>query len=151
MKIRWDKLGGQLGVGVTILGFIFIFMGWNGAASLDRVPSQFPYLISGGVAGICLVIVGSALMLIQNQREERAYLETRLSELQAAIERAPSVAGATALMPAVAGTGDGLVVAGASSYHLPDCHLAEGRQDAEFITPEDAEDRGLRPCRICKP
>ena len=151
MKIRWDKLGGQLGVGVTILGFIFIFMGWNGAASLDRVPSQFPYLISGGVAGICLVIVGSALMLIQNQREERAYLESRLSELQAAIERAPSVAGATALMPAVAGTGDGLVVAGASSYHLPDCHLAEGRQDAEFITPEDAEDRGLRPCRICKP
>jgi len=151
LKIRWDKLGGQLGVGVTILGFIFIFMGWNGAASLDRVPSQFPYLISGGVAGICLVIVGSALMLIQNQREERAYLETRLSELQAAIERAPSVAGATALMPAVAGTGDGLVVAGASSYHLPDCHLAEGRQDAEFITPEDAEDRGLRPCRICKP
>ena len=60
MKQFWNDLGGKLGIGLCGLGLLLVFMGWNGAASVDRVPSQFPYLISGGCAGLCLVSSASA-------------------------------------------------------------------------------------------
>ena len=62
MKIRWGKLGGQLGIGYCLAGVALILLGWNGAASYDRVESQMPYLISGGLAGLALVIIGAGLL-----------------------------------------------------------------------------------------
>ncbi len=62
--------------------------GWNGAASVDRIPSQFPYLISGGVAGLCFVVLGVGMLVVQNQRADRAALQATLRELQEALERA---------------------------------------------------------------
>ena len=58
-KAIWSRLGGQLGVGLCALGFLLVFLGWNGAASVDRIQSQFPYLISGGIAGLCFVCSAS--------------------------------------------------------------------------------------------
>jgi hypothetical protein len=87
-KVIWSRLGGQLGVGLCALGFLLVFLGWNGAASVDRIPSQFPYLISGGVAGLCFVILGVGMLVVQNQRADRAALQATLRELQEALERA---------------------------------------------------------------
>ena len=84
----WSRLGGQLGVGLCALGFLLVFLGWNGAASVDRIPSQFPYLISGGVAGLCFVVLGVGMIIVQNQRADRAALQATLRELQASLERA---------------------------------------------------------------
>ncbi len=87
-KLIWSRLGGQLGVGLCALGFLLVFLGWNGAASVDRVPSQFPYLLSGGVAGLCFVVLGVGMLVVQNQRADRAALQATLRELQEALERA---------------------------------------------------------------
>lgn len=87
-KRAWGRLGGQLGVGLCGLGFLLVFLGWNGAASVDRVPSQFPYLISGGIAGLCLVVLGVGMIIVQNQRADRAALQASLRELQESLERA---------------------------------------------------------------
>lgn len=87
-KLIWSRLGGQLGVGLCALGFLLVFLGWNGAASVDRIPSQFPYLISGGVAGLCLVVLGVGMLVVQNQRADRAALQATLRELQESLERA---------------------------------------------------------------
>ena len=84
----WSRLGGQLGVGLCLVGFLLVFLGWNGAASVDRIPSQFPYLISGGVAGLCFVVLGVGMIVVQNQRADRAALQTTLRELQESLERA---------------------------------------------------------------
>lgn len=84
----WSRLGGQLGVGLCAVGFLLVFLGWNGAASVDRIPSQFPYLISGGVAGLCFVVLGVGMLVVQNQRADRAALQATLRELQEALERA---------------------------------------------------------------
>ena len=84
----WSRLGGQLGVGLCALGFLLVFLGWNGAASVDRIPSQFPYLLSGGVAGLCFVVLGVGMIVVQNQRADRAALQATLRELQASLERA---------------------------------------------------------------
>ncbi|MBA2281093.1 MAG: hypothetical protein H0W25_07640, partial [Acidimicrobiia bacterium] len=52
MKLNLSRLGGQLGVGLCVAGFLLVFLGWNGAASRNAVPAQFPYLLSGGIAGL---------------------------------------------------------------------------------------------------
>ena len=63
MKIGWGKLGGQLAIGYCLAGFVLIFLGWNGAASYDTVSAQMPYLVSGGIGGLALVVVGAGLMV----------------------------------------------------------------------------------------
>ena len=58
MRNQWAKLGGLLGIVYCIAGFVLIFLGWNGAASNDRVEAQIPYVVSGGIAGLALVVSG---------------------------------------------------------------------------------------------
>ena len=156
MRTRWNQLGGQAGIGIAVVGFFLIFLGWNGAASYDRVPSQFPYLISGGIAGLALVVLGAALMVTQALREDRAEVVEEMRQLRQAVERGAGAGTTTAdgsLSPAVLRQAEssGLVVAGPSSYHRPSCRLLSGRGRHPTVTVEEAEDRGLSACRVCDP
>ena len=85
MKQIWSDLGSKLGTGLCGAGILLVFLGWNGAASVDRVQAQFPYLISGGIGGLALVVMGVGLIVVQNQRADRAMLQQSLRELEAAI------------------------------------------------------------------
>jgi len=85
VKQIWNDLGSKLGTGLCGAGVLLVFLGWNGAASVDRVEAQFPYLISGGIAGLSLVVIGMGLIIVQNQRSDRAMLQQSLRELEAAI------------------------------------------------------------------
>ncbi len=85
MKQFWSDLGGKLGTGLCAAGLLLVFLGWNGAASVDRVEAQFPYLLSGGVAGLSLVVMGVGIIVVQNQRADRAQLQQTLREIEAAI------------------------------------------------------------------
>ncbi|MBW3556407.1 MAG: hypothetical protein KY454_05630 [Actinobacteria bacterium] len=153
MKLRWSQLGGQMGIGLGLLGLLLVFLGWNGAASYDRVPAQFPYLISGGIAGLSLVVLGAALLIVQNARRDRAALQQTVAELRVAVERLASAGAA----PANGGAGGvlagvdvpGMVVAGTTSYHRPSCRLLEGRGVLPTMPAGQAEGQGLSPCRIC--
>lgn len=142
------RLGGQLGVVLCLVGFLLIFFGWNGAASNNFVPAQFPYLLSGGIAGLAIVVIGAAMIVVQNQRADRARLEAVLEKLAAAAERQSTASGAHAA--GGFGTG-GYVVAGAASYHQLDCSLPEAREEAHLVPLEDVIDSGLSPCRVCRP
>lgn len=142
------RLGGKLGIAVCLLGFLLIYLGWNGAGSFNDLRQQFPYLISGGIAGLGLVVVGSALLLIENARTERAELQATLLELRDALAASGGQAAAVAVPELVSGDA---VVAGAASYHRPDCRLVSGRDDLDVVPAGDAAGRGLRACRICVP
>lgn len=54
-----------IGLAVTVTGFVLITLAWNGAASQDIVQGQFPYLLSGGLAGLGMVMAGLAFAVIQ--------------------------------------------------------------------------------------
>jgi hypothetical protein len=156
MRFRFDKLGAKLGVGICLLGFVFMFFGWNGAASSDRVSSQFPYLISGGLIGLGLVVLGAALIVVETSREERDRLTNELAELRAAIEQmgaAPSTNGQRRAPAAEAepAAGRATLVAGDRSYHRPSCRLLEGRGELPRVTTEEAAARRLARCRVCEP
>ena len=152
MNLNWKKLGGQSGILLALVGFVLLFLGWNGAASFNFLPAQFPYLISGGLAGLALVILGAALLIVQNAREERAILLHALAEIREAVER--SAVGSNGAAPTALLTQAeeaGLVVAGGSSFHRPSCRLVEGRGTLQTLTVQQAEAAGLEPCRSCDP
>jgi hypothetical protein len=51
------------GVVLMPLGALLVLIGWFGASGTTEFSSQVPYLISGGVLGLLLTIVGAALFL----------------------------------------------------------------------------------------
>ncbi len=150
MKLRWDKLGGLLGILYCLVGAVLIFLGWNGAASYDRVSAQVPYLVSGGFGGLALVVLGSALIITQSHRNDRASLQATLEDLRETLGR---VAEAEQVVAAVQSTetGSDVVLAGPNAYHRPNCRLVEGQAGITPMNIAAARGRGLEACRICAP
>lgn len=146
MKLRLNTLGGKLGLLFCIAGLAVIWAGWNGAASYNDIRKQFPYLVSGGIGGLALVVIGAALMIIQSQRADRVQLEANLVELRNILERMTG-------LPVTNGAESpeaGLVVAGPNAYHLPTCKLVAGRA-LRTMSAGQAEAAGLEACRTCAP
>ena len=72
-------------VALVALGFVLIFFGWNGAAGKDYTQGQIPYLISGGIAGLALVLCGLAVVVVQAVRRESVLLASKLDRLAEAL------------------------------------------------------------------
>ena len=147
MKLRWNRMGGQLGLLFCLAGLVFIWVGWNGAASYNDLRQQFPWLISGGLTGLALVIIGVGLFVVQSQRADRVQLEANLVELRRILDRMTGASMGNGSEP----QGVTLVVAGPNAYHRPSCRLVQGREGLETMTSEAAEASGLAPCRTCAP
>ncbi len=151
MKFRWDKLGGQLGILYCVVGLFLIFLGWNGAASYDRVQAQVPYVISGGLAGLALVVIGAAMLISYGHRNDRAALQATIEELRDTLAHGTALpADPVATGPVTAAGGAG-VLAGADTFHRPDCKLVAGQSGLSAMSADAARERGLEPCRICNP
>lgn len=146
MKVRLNTLGGKLGLLFCVAGLAVIWAGWNGAASYNDIRKQFPYLVSGGIGGLALVVIGAALLIVQSQRADRVQLEANLAELRNILER---MTGRPATNGAEADSGE-FVVAGPGAYHRPTCKLVTGR-NLPKMAPEQAHAAGLEPCRTCAP
>ncbi len=147
--MNFGKFGGKAGLILAGLGLLAIGIGWNGAAGQLSILAQVPYILSGGLIGISLVILGAAMLIVQAAREDRARLESRLDALADAI----AAGGVPVPGQAQASPADlsGLVVAGTASYHVPDCRLVDGREETSYLTPAEARARTLKPCRVCQP
>ncbi|HJR24503.1 MAG TPA: hypothetical protein VJ804_03455 [Acidimicrobiales bacterium] len=94
--VRWMLVPGSLCV---LLGIVAIVLGWYGAANTAREIEQMPYLISGGVLGLALVLLGGLLLVatfwvailrkLQQEANDRADasvadLEERVTTLESA-------------------------------------------------------------------
>jgi hypothetical protein len=157
-RFRLDKVAARLGIGVGLLGFVVMFIGWNGAASTNSVAGQVPYLISGGLVGLGLVVIGAALILVETSREDREHLRHEIASLREALEgtAVASTNGRKAAPPPKPAeepaSGRGQYLAGDRSFHRPGCRLLEGREaQVERVTLELAAKRRLAPCRVCEP
>jgi hypothetical protein len=51
-----------VGMGLIVFGFVCILLGWYGAANSPYLYQEVPYLISGGLLGVALVIGGGVLV-----------------------------------------------------------------------------------------
>jgi hypothetical protein len=50
------------GMAIIVLGFVFILLGWYGASHSPYLYEEVPYLISGGLLGVAMVIGGGVLV-----------------------------------------------------------------------------------------
>jgi hypothetical protein len=156
-NLRTAGLGGGLALLIVGVGLLVIGLGWNGMAGgggeVNGVPNlnaQLPWLVSGGILGLALVVFGAAMLIVHNARLDRARLESKLDELVTAIGR--QATSTTVPYPAQPATlAAGTFVAGASAFHAPDCRLVQGRDDVELVSAVEADARNLRACRVCKP
>jgi hypothetical protein len=145
---QFGKFGGKAGLLLAAIGLVAIGVGWNGAAGQLTLLGQIPYILSGGLIGISLVVLGAAMLVVQNAREDRTRLELKLDQLTDALLAAGGPARAAAAAPQDA---SGLVVAGTASYHVPGCRLVDGREETALLTPAEARANDLKPCRVCAP
>ena len=131
---------------MVTIGFGLMFVAWNGAAGLDYVQGQLPFLLSGSLPGLALVLTGLTLALVHEIRTSAAELREQLQTLTPA-DRATE---GPARQPAAVPDGDA-VVATAATFHDPTCRVVDGRTDLTPMAPATATERGLAACRICDP
>ncbi|MCW2751649.1 MAG: hypothetical protein JWR83_2759 [Aeromicrobium sp.] len=137
------------------LGLFAVGYGWYGAASTKYAYDQFPYLLSGGLTGVCLTTIGGFLYfgawIAKGQADQRAAAQQLIENLQTLPERlARQLAALMATDGSTVDVGAAPVVAGTigASVHRRDCRLIAHRDD---LRPVAERDVGLSPCRVCNP
>lgn len=143
------------------LGLVLVVLSWWGAARTPFLFEQVPYLISGGLLGLGLVVTGGFVLfgswIVKTSREQQALT---LELLEAVRSVRDEIAGLPAAMPGGApaqrrrasnGSPAGGLVATAngSMLHRPDCVVVSQRDDVHAVTAKEAG--GLTSCRLCDP
>ena len=134
------------------LGAILVLLAWYGASHTTRLFEQVPYMISGGLMGIVLVIAGGfcyfGFFLARLLATSREMLDAllRLEERFESVGLSSDGASARAArLPAVTF----VATKTGSMFHRPDCPTVSGKPAAELRTVRSTE--GLTACRICIP
>ena len=81
------------GVVLLVIGGVLITLGWDGAASLDYVQGQFPYLLSASIPGIALVIIGMSVLVLATVRRDASERAAQLDRLTATINELAALVG----------------------------------------------------------
>ena len=74
---------------LTVAGFLAILLGWRIAARTLVVAEQVPALVSGGLGGLAMIILGSGWLDLQLRRQQDIDEE---AELDRVVEAAQSLA-----------------------------------------------------------
>ena len=166
----WEAVRPVLGWVLVGLGALALFLGWYGVSGQSLTAKQLPYLVSGGLTGIALIVLAGVFLAtddVRRQLSRVSELERKLDDLYglfvADLAAAPptSAAQPTSAVPptsartpsqAIGGLHTAVVALPAgTSYHRPDCALVAGKDGAETVSGAAIADRGLKPCRVCDP
>ena len=131
------------------LGVLLIVLGWVGASRTPFGFEQTPYLISGGVLGLALVISGGFVYFgywqtvrIRESRQQSLDLTAAVARLETLLSTVGTAAGTAVAGAAYVATPSG------SIFHRPDCTVVAGRDDLVRVDPATTK---LDACRICSP
>jgi hypothetical protein len=172
VKMRELDLRGtwQVIVGALLLpfGIAVIILGWHGAAYGNVDQKQIPYVISGGILGLAIVIVGCFffwahwLYRLHEQAEihhEEALREQRetMKALIAALAAGGGPVAAGSPISGIEFSANGRIVsrgfvatATGTNFHTAGCPIVANRAGAlRAISDEEAE--AMKPCRVCEP
>ena len=165
LRGTWQVIAGAL---LLPFGIAVIIIGWHGAAYGNVDQKQIPYLISGGILGLAIVIVGCFffwahwLYRLHEQaeihheealREQRETMKALIDALavgggRAVTEGAPSAVPVSANGRAVGRTF--VVTATGTNFHTAGCPMVANRGGSlRTISEQEAGD--MKPCRVCEP
>lgn len=156
MERRIARLALYAGVALVALGLIVLYLGYNGTATNALQVKQIPYLVSGGFAGLALIVLGAAGITASVLLMVEAGIRDGLGVLNDSVQEMTEVLSRRAFDPAAAtaplnGTALVTVSRGAASFHRPDCRLVATKTTVRTLPREEAESNGLLACRVCKP
>jgi len=155
---RWAAKATRPWIGWVFIavGALLVLLGYLGVSREAIVEKQVPYLVSGGIGGVLLCVVGAYFLGTEELRKDSGRLdrlESMVEQLHRAllVERGDAPSPAAADGPPANGHTDSLVaVVGGETFHRADCVMAGGKE-VEAVTAEAAASRGLQPCPLCEP
>jgi hypothetical protein len=145
---RWLLFAGAL---LMPLGVVLILLAWVDASRTSLVYEQINYLISGGILGLALAVIGGftyfaywQTVRIRESRNQTVALTGAIGRLEALLAggAASELTGIEPTDPTYLATANG------SIFHRPDCTAVAGRNDVSEV---DIATTTLTPCRICTP
>jgi hypothetical protein len=69
------------------LGFVMILVAWDGASKLDYIQGQFPFLLSGAIPGLGVIIIGAGLEYVQTMRQLTAQRARQMAEVNVGVAK----------------------------------------------------------------
>lgn len=145
---RWLLVAG----GVLLpLGLLLVMVGWFGVSSTPLVFEQLPYLVSGGLLGVGLVVTGGFVyfsywqtLLVRDGRAQQAHL----GELSASVLRIEALLAAQLHGAALSSSDRFVATATGTMLHRPDCPSVLGRETVREVASDTP---GLAACGMCRP
>lgn len=139
------RLRGTVGLAVIGTAYVVLASGLVQYLLANNARRRMDVAISGGAAGIGLLVVGGVILLAERAV---AYADARDRDDATFLDRLTTI-GAAAGGPALVALPD-VVLASEHSYHRPGCLLVEGRAaDLAEISLPDAIASGRSACRLC--
>lgn len=158
-QVVWRWIGAALrpwaGWILIAAGAIAMWIGYLGVSREALPGKQIPFLVSGGMGGILLAVLGAYFLGTQELRKDSGRLdrlEEMVEDLHAALLARPDAPATTNGASAVVEDAPRRVVAvaGGELFHRANCVMTDGK-DASELTPAAARKRGMRPCPSCVP
>ena len=151
---RVDQVMEIVGIALLPVGLTALLIGWLGVASNGYVFLQLPYVVSGGMVGLGLLVASGTIYLASwisrsaaVQRRQNDELLRAVAQLHQALAAAPG-GGAGGGGTNGHGVAHYLATPSGSMYHRPDCAIVTGRDDLREVEPDTA---GMKPCGMCDP
>lgn len=161
LRNTWQVVAGAI---LLPLGIAAIILGWQGAAHGRVEQQQIPYLISGGLLGLALVIAGGLFFWghwlyriydqanLQHEATLKAQAEFQRTVLLILAQNAAGGA-RNGTVAAARSNGNGrsfVATATGSNFHTAECAIVANRQGSTRSVSA-AEAKKMQPCRICDP
>ena len=70
-----------IGVGVAIAGFVLIMVAWGQVAGETQVYLQVPYIVSAGLTGLALVMVGLTIVNVAAKQRDAVDRDRQIDQL----------------------------------------------------------------------
>jgi hypothetical protein len=156
----WSAVRPVLGWVLAALGGLALLLGWYGVSGQALTAKQLPYLVSGGLTGIGLLILAGVFLATEDVRRQLGRLdevERKVDALYSLFAADIAEASAPPVTPSAASRSVArppdtvLALPAGSSYHRPECALVANKDGAEPVDAAVVIARGLRPCRVCDP
>lgn len=93
LRAQWDRVAAIVAL---LVALIVLLVGYLGVSGTEFVAEQLPYVVSGGLVGLALVVTSATLWISADLRDEWRKLDV----LDARLERALGTASAAPLVVA---------------------------------------------------
>ena len=154
--LRWASRAGRPWAGWAFIGAgaVLVLLGYLGVANEAIVAKQIPYVVSGGIGGIVLAVIGAYFLATEQLRKDASridHLEQLVDDLHAALlQRADAPTTEVVVSSNGSSPESVFVVSGGETFHGPGCPMAMGK-DTEELPVGTATKRGLTACPLCAP